>query len=1051
MKRVLSKSFVWSIILLEIALVIGAFIIYFASSQKSLDYLATTLLKDKNITYSSISGSILESIKIEKPRYKNYLIADSADISWNFKSLLKKRVSISSINIDNLNLMSIEKLLENSKTKKHSKKSSLSLDIDIDKIKVSTLPYINRYINLKALTLKAKKIHFKDQNLSIKQFNVDALSNLAKLQIYGSLDSDTLKIDNLNLQDIDIKTISELISSIKATKSKKKSDIPIKRVLITKANLSILPLKIGKERIDKAVLTISNLDSNIDSNISKVVLNAKTISLIGTTTLAKLKLDANIKKNHLFGKSTLNLNHKRLNADIKIINFKNLNPINLTIFANLKGIDSNISLKTPSLFASKFKNYKVKINHLLSRVHYKFSTNILKAHTDANLTTPYAKELIADNYLILEQNRTLSYKGKLYSKHFRKLPKKFLPLLEDAKAVYFGDKDRLIADLNTSTFNLKYHMQNFKSAKFLLHSKELNVSSIFDLPKELKELKATVDGKMDLDFKSPKLIIGTNIKSNALNAKGVIDFKDGFRLKAKTKLVKNSILSNIDKNLKLDSIFPSDLNLSIKKKKLFLSNIGTNLKIHLLYDLNSSFLDMKTSIKDEAFILKGDKNRLIFHTKIISLKEAQKKLESVYNFKAVPIDGEIDLNCTISDYSKIDGNLKSRWFVYEYEKNKFAFAEKIDINFHKIANDLTIESYKLSPFIANDNRYFFSNKPSLINIDKEKINIKSFWINDTLKNSGFYNISQKKGEIKSYSDGFNYKGKEGDFLLKIDLLTRIDPNQTSIKGKITVLKALITYKYKKNYEIDDPDIIIIQDRKKKESSKKSKSNLIIDIAINSLKPLKYKTDNIDIEFLPEGKLWKERQKSLELLGRVALLRGKYIEHDKEFKILPSELLFGGDIRNPYLSIKAKYYANPYEITIDITGRLDSPIINFSSNPFLSQSDILSLLLFDSTSDSLLSSKGNSSNMAISFFGSTFAKEIVKNFGIKLDKLIVTTNEEGNLGFEIGKKISKKVTIIYINDIVQTIKIKYQHSDHFETDLTLSPQSSGIDFIFKKEH
>ena len=155
--------------------------------------------------------------------------------------------------------------------------------------------------------------------------------------------------------------------------------------------------------------------------------------------------------------------------------------------------------------------------------------------------------------------------------------------------------------------------------------------------------------------------------------------------------------------------------------------------------------------------------------------------------------------------------------------------------------------------------------------------------------------------------------------------------------------------------------------------------------------------------------------------------------------------------NPYLALRAKYTNDPYVINIDVTGTLDAPIINFSSSPYLSQSDILSMLLFSSTTDSLFESKSSSSNQAISMLGNTFAKEIVKNFGLTLDKLVISTNEEGGLGIEIGKKISKKITVIYINDIVQSIKVRYQHSDNFETDLMLSPESSGIDFIYKSEH
>jgi translocation and assembly module TamB len=1035
----------------EIVVILGAVLLYLSTNQNSLKFVVDTLIKDTNISYTSLSGSLLQSIKVVQPRYKNSIIADSAKISWNLKTLLKNRISFDEINLENLNIATIEAILNKKGAKKEQKRSSLNLNSDIDKLQLSVKPYKNEILNLQYLKISAKDIKYTNKNLFIKEFDINSKTSLFKAQASGSFSKDRLDIESLEVVDVDIKRFEKLLSNLKQNKSEAQIKVPIKKITIKNAKLSTTPYQFKDHTLKRFVLNLNQSETTLTSNPLQVSVNAKKLKIDALSDLAKIELEGAIKNNSILAKSRVVLNHSALAKTIKIINFKNLNPIDLRIFANLDKIDSNITAKTPSLFDGRFKNYKVSINRLFSRLHYDLHSKALKIKSDANLTTPYAKELLVDNILNYDKKRGLHYKGKAISNEFRKFPKKLLLLLKDARADYFGDEKRLFADLNTTAFNLKYDMQNFKSAKFLLHSKELNISKIFDLPDDLKGLKGVVDGKMSLDFHSPKILIDTQIHSNALDAKGVINFKNGFHFKALTKLSKNSILTNIDKKLKLNSIFPSDLNLTIKSQKLTLTNSNKNITTEFFYDLNSTKMDLQSSIYGEKFQLIGDKKRLNFHTKILSLKEAQKSFAYLYDFKPIPLDGEVELNSTIENYEKINANFKSRWIVYEWTKNKFAFAEKVDINLHKNKDELIIDNYKLHAFIASDDRYLFANRPSLIKIGKNEINIDSLWINDELKNSGYYNIANNKAKINSKAHTFHYKGKEGDFVLNIDLQTLYSPKLLSIKGAIKVIKSLVTYRYQKSYEVDDPDIIIIQDQKKDKFTTNSKDHLALDITINSVKPILYKTKDIDIKFIPDLKIWKEPNKRVELLGRVAILKGKYIEQNKEFIILPSELLFGGDFANPYLSIKAKHYANPYDISIDITGRLDSPIINFSSTPFLSQSDILSLLLFDSTSDSLLSGKGNSSNMAISFFGSTFAKEIVKNFGIKLDKLMITTNEEGGLGFEVGKKISKKVTIIYINDIVQTIKVKYQHSDHFETDLTLSPESSGIDFIYKKEH
>ena len=1039
-------------VLVEILLLIAVFLAYLASSPKTLQSTVDLVIKDNNISYSDIQGSLLDSITVYKPKYKDLTIADYASISWDINTIFSTSKSIKSIELTNVDPYSIEQIIKDmSKDKNTTTNTHKKIDIDLvlNSLRLSLKPYKNGSFNLRSSKLELEKFAYANGEITLAKFHVNASSNLSNVDSKGGFNNGVLRLDELNIKKLNIENIQKLIKELKTAKNNKNSKIPIKEIIIKKATIDTSAFVIAKNKIEKIEIDINNLDAKIDNNISKTLINVKDIHLNAKADLGMLDLDGKINSNVLYANSKVNLDSKYFSSKTKIIDFASLNPIRLQTRADLKGLDNNLSLKSNGIFKGKFKKYNVSINRFFSKIHYDFQSKILSAKSDANITSPYSNEIIGDNTLLLDKNLSLKYQGHLYSKKLRKFPKKFLPLFDNAKAFYQGDKEELLADLNTSAFNLKYAMQNFKKAKFKLHSKELNVSKYFDLPKELKDLKAVVDAKMKLNFKKPKVFIDTNITSNALNTQGVIDFKQGFRYIAKTKLAKNSILKNIDKNIKLNSIFPSDLNLSIKKHILHTTLANSVLKHKLSYDLNSSKIDLMLDILGDEFKLSGDKKEMNFNTKILSLKELQSKLSKVYDFKPIPLDGEVDINSSIFDFKDIKLALDSRWLVYEYTKNKFAFAEKIHINLEKHGDKITIPKYDLHAFIADDDRYLFSNQESVIYMKEDRFEIENLWINDSLKNSGFYDLKGKHGIINSRSGHFIYKGKEGKFTLAINLKSTLGKNSTSVKGKITALKALITYKYKNSYEIDDPDIIILQEKEKDEQ--KSSSTLIVDIVLDSKAPLRYKNENIDIYFKPDLKLWKEREKNLELLGRIEIIKGRYIQQTKEFKILPSELLFGGDMKNPYLSIKAKYYSNPYEITIDISGKLDSPIINFSSNPYLSQSDILSLLLFDSTSDSLLSHKGNGSNIAISFFGSTFAKEIVSKFGIKLDKLVVTTNEEGGLGVEIGKKISKRVTIIYINDIVQTIKVKYQHSNHFETDLTISPESSGVDFIYKKEY
>ncbi len=1050
MRKIFTESFLWSIFILEVVVLVIVFILYIASSQDTLKYVLNLVTKDKNITYSSVSGTLLESITIRDIKKDGKTVAKSADISWNIKSLITKTPTINKIDLKGLNIYGVESLIPKNGSINEQNKSPLELNIpnfEIKEISISTLPYKNDLITLNSLNLSADDIISNNNLLSIKNFHFNSRTNLANLKIDGKLKDRTIQLSRLHLSRLNLRSIQELIKNLPQAGDKESNFTLIDRVEANDISISTLPYKFDRYQFSLLSLKADGLSGDLKSQRYDL----KDLSIKANSNIFRIDTNGYIRENRLYLDGLAHLDRLYFNRVVKFVDFMNLNPIKLRLELDRNGVDANVTLRSKQIFKERFKDYQTSINNLKSDIHFDFKTKKLEAFTDANISNKYANSLILKDHLTYKDG--LKYGGEIEIKELKHFPKNSLALFKDATIYYKANEANLTADLNTSKLHLLYKMQNYKRADFKLDSKELNISKYFNIPDALKDLKAKCKANMSLDFARAKdLKIRAKIDSNALNLNGLIWFKDGVFVDSNATLSKNSILYNIDKKIKFDALFASKLQIHYKDQKIDITNKNENLLTTFKYDLNTTKTLLTTKLDSDEFSFDGNIKKLIFNTKILSLKEAQKKLAKIYDFKPIPLDGEIDLNSTISDLKDFEAKISSRWLVYEYSLNKFAFAEKINLNMHKKDENIIIDNYKLSAFIAGDNRDLFATKPSIITLNDKSIKLQELWINDSLKSSGFYDIATSSGEFRSSSSSFKYSGKEGRFTTKIDLATKILPDKTSIKGAITILQATITYKYKNTHEVSDPDIIIIQEQRKKQLEKASKStNLIIDIALNSTKPIVYKNREIDVTIRPDLKLWKESGRELELLGRIAIIKGRYTQQDKIFEILPGELLFGGEIENPYLNIKAKYSYDPYIIDIDISGRVDTPIINFSSNPYLSQSDILSILLFNSTTNSLLTQKSNSTNSAISFFGNVFAKEILSKFGVNLDRLVLRTNEEGGFGVEIGKRISKKVTIIYINDIVQTIKVKYQHSPHFESDLTISPESSGIDFIYKSEH
>ncbi|MDQ7085533.1 MAG: translocation/assembly module TamB domain-containing protein [Sulfurovum sp.] len=156
----------------------------------------------------------------------------------------------------------------------------------------------------------------------------------------------------------------------------------------------------------------------------------------------------------------------------------------------------------------------------------------------------------------------------------------------------------------------------------------------------------------------------------------------------------------------------------------------------------------------------------------------------------------------------------------------------------------------------------------------------------------------------------------------------------------------------------------------------------------------------------------------------------------------SFVYFTGNMNNPLLELSIKYQSLNHLITIFITGSANNPNIQFSSKPSLTKEEILSIILFDSD----IGAGSNSAEDMMRMMGGAMAKSALSNLGIKIDSLVFGKNNS----IEIGKKLTNKMTIIYINDIVSEVKLKYDHGKHTQSILGASEESESYDIMYKRD-
>lgn len=1045
---------------IEFIILFATLLFFVLASDKTMQFVAQKVKKEFHINYDSLEGNLLKNITLKKIRYKDKLLAEKAHIDINFKALFLLDLKIDDITLEEVNLATVESLISDMQSSRDAK-SETNFDmlptIEVTSLFFSTKPYDKYEMHLDEFKFNAVEFKGDLHHLEIGSFSLYTENDVTNITADGSLFDKHLAFNHLWITDVNltkietfynskIKTDHNLSETNSTTTADPKSGFPalVNKISISDFKTNIKPYQYRKYDIGDLTLEAKG----IQSDLFQVDINQTHI--YSDTNMWNLDAKGYVQNNKLYTDASIILNDPYFKRFVPFFDFNKVHPIQVTMSLDQEGILANVDLETDNLLIGNVKDLNLSINHILGDVTLDFSPFDLNVDLDGNISTKYTKQIAVDASLYYRDHK-FWYDGVLKNNSLQNADKNLTKLLVDNSITFAGDTKKIEATLENPNLKAHYTSDSYLKALVELETNRLLFREYFNvLPVSIDDLDAKIHATIPIEYKDFHAYIADfKIDSNAFDATGRFTFDKSLLIDADLTHKTDTILKQLDPKLKTKALFPLSLHTTLENGINQNSLQHQNFKFNINYDLNRSYLDTALSLNGHTVTYQGVIGEaMTLGAKTNSLKSLQEEITAYYDFVPQPVDGEIEIQTRL-DQDQANINIESRWMVYEYTLNKFLFAEKIKTEIDRKSDTYTIQSYTFNTYLDYD-RQFQASKPSTITYKDARIALDPLWINDQATVIGHYDINNSDGKFALESDDYHYKGVEGDIHIQTAITALLKPTKTLIEGSVKALKGKITYEAKKEHYIQDDDIIIIQEERQQEAMRKE-NNLTIDVNILTNQPIQYKVKDTDVTLEADLKLWKEAQKELELLGIVKILEGVHFESKKEFKVENGEILFAGAIYNPFVNINVMHTSDPYEIDININGLLDAPVVNFSSTPYLTQSDILSILLFNSTTENLMGSDTDSSKAAISMFGNTFAKEMVENFGIKLDKLVLTTTEDGGFGLEVGKKISKNITLLYINDIVQTIKVKYHHSRQFETDFTFSPDTSGIDFLYKNEY
>ena len=809
-----------------------------------------------------------------------------------------------------------------------------------------------------------------------------------------------------------------------------------KTVRIESFHLDTLPRTFDPVNID-------TLDVDIHEGVFDVetlMLQTAKVVLKSRTDLSEVQYDAHIKNNTIMGTLKLTPMDTLFTRYDLPLRKASIGDIVIDLNASQEEVVATLNTQMKQLLKTQKDAFNVDIEQLKSSVVYDINKSTLHADSQAIVSTPYAKNITIHNLFKLDTN--ISYSGEISAKEIIGVDAKFIKPLQNLHLTYVGNTQSIHTDINADNLQGTFISDDFKVANLhLVTPKEIEVRELFELPAELNETKAYLSVDVPISFDAnASYVAHAKISSNVTNIDANVSYKDTLVVKSLIDIPKTSLLRPYSEALKWDTVTPILLDATLLDNTVEATLKSGTLSSTMKYNTESTSVDGSIKLGGLRANIAGiAQEKIGINMQINAMASLMESIESIYTLKDVPmIKGSANVTLVVEKMEKANLTLNSPQITYEPDHKTVHDIEDIDLEVLLTESEVVLNRYK----VTFAKQKVFATKPSKVSFKDDVVSLNELWINDELKVDGNYSLKTKKGTINAGAKALHIMHEIIELDSNIDLKTVLDGNKTSVKGKVILLGGDIKYDMAQKTFASDSDIVIVQEMKDNEPST-FMNNLSAEIQVQTKKPLVYKRGNINIQANVDLGIHKTENTDLMVLGSVELLKGgSYIFEGKKFVLGESFVYFTGNPNKPLLEVTVNYKSLNHYITVFITGTADMPNINFSSKPSLTKEQILSVILFDSEA----AAGTNSGDDMMKMMGGAMAKSALNDLGVKVDHLVLGA---GN-SVEIGRKLTDEITIIYVNDIVSSVKLKYEHSRHMESVISAGEESQSYDIIYKND-
>ena len=1039
---------------IEIFLILFVLVLFILTDARTVKMIADESLSSTKFTYNSIEGNFITGLEIKNLAYDKKTLANSATLHWNPISLMYKKITLTQLDVKGVDIEHITEMINGFEKKKGSS-FSLPLNLSAKHIHVDINPYVYAGVKFDSFLFESDKIEVDtDMLVDADKLYLSFNSDIVNVKLKGNIDKNRVLLKNVKLKEIDTKAIASLVKKIGKTNTSKekraKSKSIVKEIKINHISAKMKDVTYGSFSISGVKLFINH--AVINPNTYKY--KAKKVDFKGDTTYGSVQYKGYIKESNIYAKGKVLLSKKLFSMYHLPLNYNNLRELPGTLHLNHQGLWIEVEHNVDNLLKleTDFNIDVTKAKHTIGYV-YRDKKVIIESNLQANMS--YGDNVNIESKVLIDiaKKGYTTYSGNVAIPKVKNLPKELTNyLLDNVKAEYQGDKDTLMVNLDSKliegTFSTTY---TNKSAVLKLKSKEKNIALkqiVSTLPYELENEFLALDSESFLDFTNiQNSKINLKIYSDLLNLNTTMRLSKPYKILFTADVPPYSRLVKLNKSIKFNHIKNISGELLIDNSIYSVSIQSNNdLKLSLKYNGETKLLNRGHIVLggEEISFSNINSEDVKFNLNINNLKNLLSTVERYYDITLPKLEGHADITVIKSQEGLLRFSVKTPRLKYLSEKE--LSIEDINLNFTlDTKGNIVIDKYH---FRVDNNPYFrdyYTDKTSYMNLKNGNLTISKLWLNNIALVEGNYNLDTANGDFTISSKNFPFINRDFDLLLDIDATLKVRKEKLAVDGVVNILGNSVHYDIGGSGIVEDSDIIIVQEQKEKRES--VLKNLKLYLKIKSEKPLKYYGKDTRIEFYNDLSVVKEYKSDFMVTGMSTVTKGYYEMENKRFSLNESHLYFAGDPKKPLLDIKADYVKNEYVIHVFISGSVDEPIVNFSADPYLSQQEILSLILFDGTGS------GQGAD-AYTLLGGTFAKGLIKSLGINvdLDHLLLGTDSNDDLSLEIGHKISKDITFMYMYKNGESgVKVRAKHNKKYETDIIIMPSASSIEFLYQKDH